>query len=101
MNFITKYVKLTLVRLTPSCQDITYLISKSMDTELPLRKKLQVRIHIIGCYFCHRYREQLIRIKKTLNTASDLSDEGEFNERHTLSPDAYNRIKTAINRHSA
>lgn len=54
-------------RLTPSCDIITHKISESMDSKISLRDKLQIRIHLMGCKLCTRYREQLLVIQDMLN----------------------------------
>ncbi|NIA31095.1 MAG: hypothetical protein GWP06_14435 [Actinobacteria bacterium] len=54
-------------RLTPSCDIITHKISESMDGKISLRDKLEIRIHLLGCNLCTRYRDQLLIIQDMLN----------------------------------
>lgn len=46
-------------RVMPSCRDISQLISDGMDRNLPLRKRLSIRLHVSMCKFCRRYEKQL------------------------------------------
>ena len=41
------------------CQDVTELISRSYDEKLPLTTRLGIRIHLLMCHLCARYKTQL------------------------------------------
>lgn len=99
MKFKMKIIKPVTDMLTPPCEDITRLISKSMDSKLTLRERIQVRIHILGCILCHRYQEQLMKIKKTLKKSVNAFQNDENEKKETLSPESYNRIKSSIDNH--
>ena len=49
-----------------ACRDVTQLISRSMDTSLPIGKRIGVRIHLLMCRFCARYERQLLLIRRTV-----------------------------------
>jgi hypothetical protein len=49
-----------------SCKDVTRLISESMDHTLPVGKRIGVRLHLLVCRFCARYRRQLHLIRDTV-----------------------------------
>lgn len=100
-KFKMKLIKPVTDWLTPTCEDIAFLISKSIDTKLSLREKLQVRIHIIGCILCHRYREQLLKLEHLYKKSLNRLDEDEISEEERLSDEAYNRIKTNLTGDSA
>lgn len=57
-----------------SCRDVTRLISESMDHTLPPGKRIGVRIHLLICLFCARYKRQLFLIREA---ASRLVVEGD------------------------
>ena len=46
-----------------SCKDVTRLISESMDTSLPIGKRIGMRLHLLMCKFCSRYERQLLLIR--------------------------------------
>ena len=48
-----------------SCKDVTKLLSESMDRSLPLGKRIGVRLHLLICKFCARYKRQLLLIRET------------------------------------
>jgi hypothetical protein len=79
-----------------SCKDVTKLVSESMDRSLPLGKRAGVRLHLLVCRFCERYRRQLLLLRET---ARYLGLEGElpgdpFPE--TLSQGARDRIRSVL-----
>jgi hypothetical protein len=49
-----------------SCKDVTRLISASMDTSLPIGKRIGMRLHLLMCTFCARYERQLLLIHETV-----------------------------------
>jgi len=79
-----------------SCRDVTELISQSMDTSLPIGKRIGVRVHLLMCKFCARYERQLLLIRETLRrlVAEGGKDEGTAEE--TLSVEARERIKKSL-----
>ncbi|MEP6669016.1 MAG: zf-HC2 domain-containing protein [Chthoniobacter sp.] len=78
---------------TPKCHDITRLISRSMDSPLPLRTRLALRIHYLICVWCERYRDQLILLRRALKA---VPEEGAQKTRGAMSPDARTRLKIAL-----
>ena len=77
------------------CKDVTELISRSMDEELPLKTRIGIRLHLIVCYLCARYKKQVNIIHKAL---SNLDDTEHSQEMITPLPgDAATRIKEALN----
>ena len=56
------------------CEDMTALISRAMDAELPFRERFAYKLHLLYCRACRRYlrqvrvlREQLGRIRQALD----------------------------------
>lgn len=48
------------------CDDISHLISQSMDDTLPLHVRIGIRLHLIVCRWCTRYKKQLTLIHQSL-----------------------------------
>jgi len=76
-----------------SCKKITALISLSMDTRLPLYKRMGIRFHLMMCVLCRRYQKQLLFIRSILGH----DEEGEDQPCDILSDDARKRIEKKLN----
>jgi len=79
-----------------SCKDVTKLVSESMDRSLPLGKRIGVRLHLLICRFCERYRRQLLLLREA---ARHLALAGETPGEplpESLSPEARDRIRRAL-----
>src|SRR5260221_9250545 len=67
-------VKLILKRLVPSCREVTYLISRSMESRLALYERILLCLHTFVCSDCTRYQLQLILIRKIARGRSKCSE---------------------------
>lgn len=76
------------------CKDITELISRSMDEELPLKTRIGVRLHLIVCYLCARYKKQVNLIHKAVSKLDDSDPSDDLLTK--LPDDAADRIKAAL-----
>lgn len=79
-----------------SCKDATRLISQSMDTSLPVGKRIWVRIHLLTCKFCTRYERQLLLIRETLRRLAGTADRPEGLAGESLSAEARDRITKSL-----
>ncbi len=79
---------------TPSCEVIGRKISESFDKKLTIKERIQIKIHLLGCTFCMRYREQLIKLH---NMASKLAKEFENDKRNNIKLDESVKIKIKEN----
>ena len=50
----------------PSCEIITHKISESMDHKISIADKIRIRLHLLFCKLCTRYRDQLLIIQKVI-----------------------------------
>jgi hypothetical protein len=79
--------------MTPSCRDMTHLLSQSMDRRLSVYNRLVIWLHLTICDHCGRFAEHLAFIRKVnrsiLKYAEKLSPAG-------LTPSARERIKERI-----
>ena len=76
------------------CKEVTRMISESLDRELPFYQRIGIRMHLLMCKLCSRYRRQLLLMRETirLQTASSEDIESEI----VLPPGARERIKHLI-----
>lgn len=49
-----------------SCREVTDRASDFLDTQLPLRVRLQMRMHLLMCRFCREYVRQMSLVVRTL-----------------------------------
>ena len=76
MNTLKKLAMKILDGLTPSCDVITEKISESLDRKLSLKERLQIKVHLMYCKYCLRYRDQIMYMRRLLekDSASILKD---------------------------
>ena len=46
------------------CNDVSQKVSQSLDASLPFHHRLAVRMHLLMCRYCARFRRQLIMLRK-------------------------------------
>ena len=79
-----------------SCKDVTQLLSESMDTSLPIGKRVGMRLHLLMCKFCARYERQLLLIRETVRQIVGAEDRPGEPPRDTLSREAKERIRDSL-----
>jgi hypothetical protein len=79
-----------------SCKDVTRLISESMDHSLPLGKRIGVRVHLLICRFCERYKRQLLLVRETARRIAAAEDRPGEPSGEILPEEAKVRIRQAI-----
>jgi hypothetical protein len=79
-----------------SCKNVTQLLSESMDTSLPIGKRIGVRIHLLMCKFCARYERQLLLIRETLRLLVATEEKPGEPPGETLSEEAKERIRKSL-----
>lgn len=75
--------------LNPTCREVSRWTSQSLDAPLPWHVRARVRMHLLICVLCRRYRAQLTALHTLLSRNADrLVDTPE-----QLPPEAKERIK--------
>lgn len=54
------------------CDEATYLITKSEVDKIGCVKRIQLKMHLAGCKFCHRFKVQSELIDKSLKTLENI-----------------------------
>ena len=49
-----------------TCKEITRLVSRSLDYDLPWGQRLLVRFHLLYCGACARYRRQILNMRRAI-----------------------------------
>jgi hypothetical protein len=96
MNLLRKanYAMMRLMaRVMPSCKDISALISEGMDRQLPLRKRLSIRLHVSMCSLCRRYEKQIHLLQRGFDHYADPDKNA---AEQSLSPEAKTRLEKAL-----
>jgi hypothetical protein len=84
--------------LMPSCKEVSRLVSESMDRDLPLRRRFPMRLHLLMCSLCARFRRQFLFLSDAAQFLGEASEDGELFTKARLSPEARARIKQALKR---
>ena len=79
-----------------SCEEVTRLVSESLDRPLPLRVRLSVQIHLFLCQWCDRFRRQLLFIRQALRRGAAHLEDHDLPALPSLSPDARERMKRSL-----
>lgn len=58
MKLKDKMVRWLALRL-PACKEVTRMASDAMERKLPLRQRLEMKLHLLICTLCMRYVKQL------------------------------------------
>ena len=76
------------------CSDVSQKVSQSLDASLPFHHRMAVRMHLLMCRYCARFRRQLIMLRKmSRHVDSDPSTQATA---ATLSNETKERIKKAL-----
>lgn len=62
-----KELKTEVERIVYNCRKATFLIEKKQDVELTAREKMELKLHLAGCYICRVYEQQSILIGIMMN----------------------------------
>lgn len=79
-----------------NCKEVTRIVSESLDRRLPIQQRMGLRIHLMMCRFCSRYRRQLLILRKAIRL--HLQHGATMEPLVILLPEAKERIKSALNR---
>lgn len=57
-----KELQTDLEKIAYNCRKATFLIEKKQDKPLNNREKLELKLHLAGCYICRVYEQQSLLI---------------------------------------
>ena len=67
MSRLSEFVRL----INQPCRDMTALMSKAMDADLPFRERFAYKLHLVYCSACRRYHKQLLGLRTALRDVVD------------------------------
>lgn len=76
------------------CNEVTQLVSESLDRELPFYRRFLIRMHLYMCKYCLRFEKQL-RIMRNISRNQELQD-STLDQSVVLPPETCERIKQSI-----
>ncbi len=53
------------------CNDVSQKVSQSLDASLPFHHRMAVRMHLLMCRYCARFRRQLIMLRTVSRQVDD------------------------------
>jgi len=77
-----------------NCEQVSEMVSASLDRTLPFHQRAMIRIHLLMCKYCARFKDQLVVIRDACRL-DDLCDE-DFDSTDPLPPDARDRLKQTL-----
>jgi len=80
------------------CKEVTRMVSESLDRKLPLYQRIGVRIHLLMCKFCSRFKKQLLFLRETIHLHVERGKDTELSTK--LPPEARERIRKSIQNNS-
>ncbi len=82
-----------------NCKEVSRRVSESMDHRLPLHQRMLIRMHLLMCKYCTRFRRQLLLMRefsRSPQMAEDFLDTTVI-----LPPDVRERIRKTLKSSSA
>ncbi len=76
------------------CNDVSQKVSQSLNASLPFHHRMAIRMHLLMCRYCSRFRRQLIMLRKMSRLMDDEPSTDETSA--TLSNETKERIKKAL-----
>src|SRR5262245_45995878 len=78
------------------CREVSELVSRSLDNELPCAERLTVTLHLLYCKACRRFRRQMLNLKIAMGRLASDPSSAALAEIPQLAPDARERIKRSL-----
>jgi len=80
------------------CSEVSRMVSESLDRRLPLVQRMGLRVHLLMCRFCARYRKQLLILRNSIRLHESSGEDTVSSV--SLPEETRNRIKETLSRHS-
>ena len=78
------------------CREISKLVSESMERDLPLVRRLEVRMHLMMCRLCRGFARQVRLLRRAARENPQRLGPDESSPEARLSDEARERIKVAL-----
>ena len=81
------------------CREVSTLVSESMEQRLPLRRRMELKMHLLLCRLCAGFARQARLLRQVAQKSQEHLESDKSTSQATLTPDARNRIKSALQDH--
>jgi len=84
-----------------NCRDMTKLISDSLERKVTWRQRMEIRMHILMCALCRRFRSDTLTLKKRVKDETIRQKSTTYVERNLTNrmPDeTRERLRTLLQR---
>jgi hypothetical protein len=81
-----------------TCQEVTRLVSESLEKKLPWRARIRVVAHLTICRLCSRFRRQVLFLRDAAHRGLSADEAQESPAEPGLSTAARDRIKRMLKR---
>ncbi len=78
------------------CREISKLVSESMERDLPLRRRMEVRMHLMMCRLCSGFARQARLLRRAARENPERLGPDEGAPEAKLSDEARERIKATL-----
>jgi len=85
-----------LARRLPTCKEVTRMASDSMEQKLPLRQRINMKLHFMICVWCLRYFKQLQFMREAIHQRDAHATGEKSSSTSSLSSEARERMKRTL-----
>ena len=85
-----------LARRLPTCKEVTRMASDAMERKLPLRQRIEMKLHFLICALCLRYFKQLQFMREIARQHVAQVEDAASSTTSSLSPEARKRMKRRL-----
>jgi predicted anti-sigma-YlaC factor YlaD len=79
-----------------TCKEAARLVSESLDREPLFHQRLSLRLHLLMCSLCRRFRRQMLFLREAARSFAEAGERDELPEHVRLSPPGRARIQRAL-----
>lgn len=91
-------VRYFLLRRLPPCKAMAPLMSQSLERQLSWRERATLQLHLWVCVWCVWYLEHLHVLRETIGARAAQTADDDISSSLTLSDEARQRIRAALER---
>ncbi len=78
------------------CREISGLFSESMERDLPLRRRMEVRMHLMMCRMCAGFARHIRLLRRAIRENPERPGPDETAPEARLPDEARERVKSAL-----